>query len=178
MSKRPTSRSPTPFLPGANNGHCPGRPVDAYDRRFNGSDTLQTHLDDQREAAAQMDFHQAMGHRLDRNGYLRERWLASDDPLSEPETTESETDEDEGETTESETDEDEDEAETTESETDSETESDCSWNSEEEETDQEPETDEEQPSPRPGEACQTCRGCREGLANQQAHMDFGGCLAD
>lgn len=176
MSKRPTSRSPTPFLPGANNGHCPGRPVDAYDRRFNGSDTLQTHLDDQREAAAQMDFHQAMGHRLDRNGYLRERWLASDEPLSEPEATESETDE--GETTESETDEDEDEAETTESETDSETESDCSWNSEEEETDQEPETDEEQPSPRPGEACQTCRGCREGLANQQAHMDFGGCLAD
>ena len=175
MSKRPTSRSLRPFLPGANNGHCPGRPVDPYDRRFNGSDTLQAHLDDQREAEAQTDFHQAMGHRLDRNGYLRERWLAPDEPLSAPEATESETDIAE------------DEAETTESETDS----DCSWNSEEDETDQEPESDEEQPSPRPGEACpggqpsprqevpcQTCRGCREGLANQQAHMDFGGCLAD
>lgn len=165
MSKRPTSRNPNPFLPGANNGHCPGRPIDPYDRHFNGSDGLQAHLDDQREAEAQTDFHQAMGHRLDRNGYLRDGWLAPEEPLTEPEaeTTESETDEDEG--------------ETTESETDSETDSDCNWDSEEEETDQEPETDEE-PSPRPGEAYQTCRGCREGLANQQAHMDTGGCLAD
>ncbi len=158
----------TTNLPGANNGHCPGRPVDPYDRRFNGSDVLQSHLDDQREATAQADFHQAMAHRLDQNGYLRERWLAPDETLPD---TEPETDEDEA------------EAES-ESETDAETESDCSWNSEEEESDNDLETDEEwepdgEPqSPRQEVPCQTCRGCREGLANQQAHMDFGGCLSE
>ena len=143
----------TPILPGSNNGHCQGQTIDTYDRN-----AFQEPEQERQETRNLLLDHRRYGPRLDHNGFIKDGFIA---PSDEEDTDVEEKDEDE----------DDDNDLTNES-----------VNEDGKDTDEPKYNDQATPlntvtSPTaPTQPLEICSGCRDGLANQQAHMDIGGCL--